>query len=302
MNGKDDGMRLERQIVVENRYSGSDWNYEKTTKYIFEEDSRAYEAGYFEHYRDDVYVKSVIELPVSYGCPSKCKFCASSAISDFCEMTADQMMELFSYIYEKNHLAKKAYVLLTLTGTGDLFYNFSNVKQFLLGLTDYKNLHVTLSSCLWNQAMLREIEELSQNLSIRNVQVTFVSDRQAVLSEMIPVYQSKPSNFSEVFEYIEGSEKSYYRINYILMQGINDSLEDWKSFVDKVSGVKDKIVVRISRLNETMATERNGLCPADMEIMEQFRQYAVNLGIRCYKFYAYKNDHMNCGQLITEKK
>ena len=301
LNGKDDGMRLERQIVVENNYSGSDWNHEKTTKYIFSENMKESEAGYFEHYNDGQYVKSVIELPVSYGCRSGCQFCASSAIREFCVLTESQMKELFIYIYEQNHLDEKTYVLLTLTGTGDLFYNFENVKAFLKSLKTYENLRITLSSCLWNRNMLREMEELSNEISIRNVQITFIGDRQEVLGRLIPVYKEKTSNFSEVLQYIGSSEKSYYRINYISIRDVNDSFEDRESFIKKIEKVKEKIILRISKLNETKATERNGLYPTSLESMEWFRNQASESGIRCYVFYSYKNDHMNCGQLITEK-
>lgn len=77
------GMRLKKKITVDNQYSGNGWNFEKTTKYIFEMDNIVLEAGYFEHYMDDEYVKSVVELPVSYGCPAHCGFCAASAIDRF---------------------------------------------------------------------------------------------------------------------------------------------------------------------------------------------------------------------------
>lgn len=39
-------MRLIEKMIVENGYSGSDWDFEKTTKYIFELDGKYLEAGY----------------------------------------------------------------------------------------------------------------------------------------------------------------------------------------------------------------------------------------------------------------
>ena len=38
-------MKLQRKITVENRYSANGWNFEKTTKYIFENGSYLLEAG-----------------------------------------------------------------------------------------------------------------------------------------------------------------------------------------------------------------------------------------------------------------
>lgn len=114
-------MKLINKICVDNYYSGSNWDFEKTTKYIFELDGRKMEAGYFEHYKDGSLVKVVLEMPQSYGCPSKCGFCATSGIEEFHVLTAAQLTELFKYLYEDNSLEDHQYVLLTMTGMGDLF-------------------------------------------------------------------------------------------------------------------------------------------------------------------------------------
>lgn len=294
-------MQLIKKIVVENRYSGNGWNFEKTTKYIFETDFFQLEAGYFEHYFEDKFVKAVIELPVSYGCPAHCRFCATSGIEKFKKLEPEEMRELLEFIWKEQKLDNREYVLLSVTGTGDLHFNFPNVLEFLLGLTIYENLHVTLSSCLWNENQLSVIEELSEKISIRNVQITCVGTNEQVLRQLIPVYEQRELNFKEVLSYIEASEKQYYRVNYILIRDKNDSIECMQKFRDMIVGVKEKVIVRITKLNETGATKRNDLYPTDLGKMEQFKALLTNAGIRSYLFYAYKNDHMNCGQLITEK-
>lgn len=293
-------MQLLQKIVVENRYAGNGWNFEKTTKYIFELDQMQLEVGYFEHYLDDVFIKSVVELPVSYGCPTHCKFCATSFIESFRRLESDQMKELLDYIWAEQRLGEREYVLLSVTGTGDIYFNFPNVKKFLEGLTGYNNLFVTLSSCLWGKRTLQEIEDLSEKIRIRNVQVTCISDDQNILERIIPIYSQRKSNFNEVLKYIKTSAKKYYRINYVMICGVNDSYEDFQRFRDKIEQVKDKIVVRIAKLNKTGASERNNLYSADIEKMKQFKELLQSSNIKGYLFYACKNDYMNCGQLITE--
>lgn len=294
-------MKLAKKILVENRYSGHGWNFEKTTKYIFQVDCMQLEAGYFEHYLDNKFVKAVIELPVSYGCPAHCKFCATSGLDAYQRLTAEQMQEILDYIWIEQQLSNRQFVLLSITGTGDLYYNFSNVKQFLRGLEKYSNLQVTLSSCLWTKEYLKEIEELSQVISVRNVQITFVSDSQTVQGNMIPVYSKKSVNIDEVLAYISLSSKTYYRINYIMIRNINDGDEDFQRFQSMLLGIREKIIVRIAKLNETAASRTNGLQPPEKERMECLEKMLLDSGVRAYLFYAYENDHMNCGQLITEQ-
>lgn len=288
---------------VRNKYSGSNWDNEITEKYVFQDinGEEKYEVGCFEHYQEEKYIKTVIELPVSYGCPSKCKFCASSMINSFKVLSAEQMMELFQYIYDKKELYKKEYILISITGSGDIFYNFENVEHFMSMLKKYKNVFITISSCLWNKKLLTKIEKSSENLSIRNIQITYVSDEKQKLEEVIPAYLNMESNIQEVIEYIESTNKTYYRINYIMIQGVNDSEESWQHFIQLFFDIKDKIVVRISKLNQTQSTIKNGLEAVDEKTMLQFKLKLEQSGIKSYLFYAYCNDCMNCGQLITER-
>lgn len=294
-------MKNLRKISVENTYSGSDWDFEKTTKYIFEIKNKEVEAGYFEHYKNGVLVKTVLELPQSYGCPTKCRFCASAAIEQFEAFDTTTLETIFVYLYEDNHLEEQKYVLLTMTGTGDIFFNYDNVEQFLLKLQKYKNLHVTLSSCLWNVELIKKVENLRRYIKIRNIQITYVTDDKAKLERIIPFYQKNDYYFKQLIEYIQESKTEYYRINYVMIKGVNDSAEEFYNFRNNIEKIKDKVVVRISKLNETGATRRNQLESTDIAVLEEFQRILQEENIKSYVFYAYKNDNMNCGQLITEK-
>lgn len=293
-------MKELKRVDVENFYSGSNWNFEKTTKYIFEIDGNKVEAGYFEHYRDGDFVKSVIELPQTFGCPAKCQFCASSTIENFAILDADILTQMFERLYDENGLAKVSYVLLTMTGIGDISFNFDNVKAFLISIQGYRNLHVTLSSCFWNTELLKKVDLFSDFINIKNIQITYVTDNKEKLEKLIPFYEGRAYYLDEVFRYIEMSDKEYYRINYIMIKDVNDSKEDFDSFCEIMEKVRSKVVVRISKLNETGTTKRTGLLPTDISTLEYFQSLLQEKNINSYIFYAHKNDNMNCGQLIAE--
>ncbi|MCM1414985.1 MAG: hypothetical protein NC430_03550 [bacterium] len=294
-------MKELQKLKVENRYAGSNWNFEKTTKYIYEINGNKIEAGYFEHYMDGSLIKTVIELPQSYGCPGKCKFCASSSIDSFLQLDENLLEEMFERIYCENGLDKSPYVLLTMTGIGDIFFNFDNVKKFLINIKEYRNLYVTLSSCFWNGELLKIISELNKYIRIKNIQITYVTSKEDELKKIIPFYQGHAFCFDEIIQQIKMSDKEYYRINYIMIKGINDSKKDFDSFRDIIGCVRDKVIVRIAKLNETGTTKRNGLVPTDISTLESFHKFLQQKNINSYVFYAYKNDNMNCGQLITEE-
>lgn len=294
-------MNLKNKITVENNYSGSNWNFEKTTKYLIEINGMDIEAGYFEHYKDKTLVKTVLELPQSYGCPTKCRFCASAAIEQFTPLDAECLEELFLYLYDLNNLSEKNYVLLTMTGIGDIYFNYENVESFLLKIKTFGNVYVTISSCLWNVEMLQKVDKLSQQIRIRNVQITYVTDEKEKLGKIVPFYQKHEYSFEKLLQYMMDSEAAYYRINYIMIKGVNDGMQDFYRFRDHIKGIAGKVVVRISKLNETGATRRNHLQSTDIATLRDFQSVLQETEIESYIFYAYKNDNMNCGQLITER-
>lgn len=148
---------------------------------------------------------------------------------------------------------------------------------------------------------MERVDHLSTQLTIRNVQFTFISDKPDVLSTIIPISQSSIFNVEEIINFIKNSDKKYYRINYVLIRNLNDSTENFHHLRDILFGIKEKVVVRISKLNETMATHRNSLYPAVPEKAEELSRILSDAEIRNYMFYSETNDNMNCGQLLTEK-
>ncbi len=87
-----------------------------------------------------------------------------------------------------------------------------------------------------------------------------------------------------------------------MIKDVNNSLEDFDNFKSNLIEIKDKIVVRISKLNETKTTKMNNLYPDEIEVMEQFKNILTEAKIKSYIFYSEKNDNLNCGQLISEQE
>lgn len=301
---KEIGIWLEKKHSTRNHYSSRDWNLELTEKFVFRDTHGRYEAGFFQHYRDKTFVKAVIELPVGFGCPAKCRYCASSHIDGFYPLSAEQMKFMFDYLYKLNDADKMGQVLLSITGMGDICFAQENVFAFLESLRGcgHEHLSLTLSSNFWTAKLLEKAVAIHEFLPIRYIQYTYVSDNPKIRNDLIGILGSMDDRdfLDEYISFVKSSKESFYRINYIVINGVNDSYEDVARFISLVDEIKDKLTVRISQLNETKATKKNNLAPADHtrlgEICEQMR----NSGLQSYVFYAEENDNMNCGQLVTE--
>lgn len=294
-------MKIEKIYCTSNEYSGHGWNYEKTKKYIVSTGGYIIEAGVFRQYLNECYVKTVVELPVTIGCKSGCLFCASSGMKFGKKLTEDDIFELFKLLCEHENLSDDR-VLVSFTGIGDFSFNHDNVINAILKISEvYPRVEITISSCFWTEKLLEQVERLADRVRIRKIQVTYVSGKPEIRSKLIPILkQNENWNIENVFDYIRNSEKCYYRINYVMIREMNDGTEEFQEFMNKIGDIKDKIIVRISRLNETGMSRASNLYPPEVEKMEKLKSVLNKQGAEAYLFFAVRNDNMNCGQLVCE--
>lgn len=300
-------MILLDKIVCENNYNGSDWSYEITNKYVFDLNSRYVEAGFFVHYKDktkEQVNKYVIELPSGFGCAMKCRFCASSTLQDSCDIISGiQLFGLFQYIFLDNRLddlnLMPRELLVTFTGIGDFFFSAKSIMDFIQLSKAYR-FSITISSCCWTKPLLIQAIEIDKYLhvNIRYLQMTYISNEKATVERLIPYYRNQSYDIDSLVDFIKKVEFRKFRINYLLIKDINDSVDSINNFIDVFSKVKHKIKVRIAKLNETPATVYNELAPVSNVQMESYQEKLNAMGFDSYCFYSHKNDNMNCGQLL----
>lgn len=301
---------LYNKYSTSNNYVGNDWNYEKTTKYIFatgnDRNGQEYiEAGYFIHYiKDGNHMKEkkhVIELPSSYGCPMKCSFCASSHIMNIHALQVEEIYEVFTYIFTHNQLKKKENILVSMMGIGDLYFTMNTVEKLMQKIhADYKNICFSVSSCYWTETMLKKIEFLKTFINFRTIQFTYITYNSKKAQSIIQYYKNITYDLDAIIQMFKQSNIDKLKVNYILIKEFNDSEEDFSAFISKFDEIKDKLVIRVSRINETKASIKNGITSVSIEQMLKFRDKLMAQGYQAYLFYSHKNDNMNCGQLITE--
>lgn len=77
-------------------------------------------------------------------------------------------------------------------------------------------------------------------------------------------------------------------------------MDDVDRFIRLVDGIKDKLMTRLSQLNETGTTRENQLVPCNRIQLEAINERMKSAGLQSYIFYSEHNDNMNCGQLVTE--
>ena len=295
---------LETYTSQDNRYSASNWEYEDTFKHIFSVKNGLLEAGYFVHYdKHKNIVDKTIELSSSIGCPFKCCYCASALIDGFHLIEKDEILDVLSIIFQIHSLSKDDNIHITFTGTGDFYWTHSRVIPIIEDINrEYSRCCFTISSCAWTKKLITEIENLNIADKIKNLQFTYLSDDSEIVSKLIPNH-SLDYDITKILQHIsESSLKDKFRINYLMIKDVNDSNQHFENFVNTFKQIKECIVVRISKLNETHCSQMNNLLPPSDEALSSFKEMCINNKFKAYIFSSEKNDNMNCGQLITENK
>ena len=298
-------MKVIKRYETWSRYQGSNWNYEHAIKYILQlRDNNMVEVGCFTHFNNKKIVKNVIELPSSLGCPMRCRFCASTSIPSIRTLSSDEELLIFNYIYQNEILHLHQPLVVSFTGIGDLFFTLDTVEKAILDIGNiHTDLQFTVSSCHWTDKMFKRIERLYEKKVFRAIQITYISFGKNILHKAIDYYKlhlTDTFSFDSTINFIKESPIPYYRINYLLLNGLNDSREDFLAFLSSVAPIKDKILVRISKLNITKASIANKISVSTLAKMKELKALLEENGVCAYLFYAVEDDGIGCGQLLTE--
>jgi adenine C2-methylase RlmN of 23S rRNA A2503 and tRNA A37 len=259
------------------------------------------EAGYYIHYFNNEIIDKTIELSTSYGCVFKCKYCASSKIDKFKIVSVDDNLKIIEKICEINHIDNNENLIIALTGTGDYRCTYKYANNLIVKAKQcYPNSKFIISSCAWNSSLIQQAQDINKDYFLF-LQLTYISYDREKVEKIIPCY---PCDFS-----IDGLAKligesslgEKFRINYLMINNINDTEADFDKFIAIISPIKGKILVRISKLNETSCSKNNGLYATHDNNLELLKSKCKQNGIEAYIFKAYQNDNMNCGQLVTDE-
>ena len=298
------GLKLHDIVLSTNQFSANGWSYEIAEKYIFSINGTLVEAGFYTHYADekmDRIIKRVIELPTSYGCPMKCAFCASSCISYISALSSEMLCLITDILIDAHEIANDNDILIALTGTGDAYYTLGLISEYITVISQkYNNLSFTVSSCYWTVEMLKKIEELTLRYKFRNIQSTFISTNDTVVKQLIPGLRHIDYNIFDFVSYIKDSEFRNWRINYLILKSVNDDDNSFNKFLEMIRTICDKVIVRISSLNETIASQKSGLKPSVLQRSKALQKILTINGVNSYLFYSEHVDNMNCGQLVLE--
>ncbi len=234
------------------------------------------------------------------GCSMSCAFCASGLLKKKRNLTVSEMV---GQILVVNSLLKEKGEKIThvvVMGTGEPFDNYDNVLDFIRIINDPKALeigarHITISTCGLIPGILRYADEGLQT----NLAISLHASNDELRNSLMPINKVYPlKELLKAIKYYQEHASRRVTFEYILLKGVNDSLDNAKELADLI----DNDLTYIVNLIPYNAVKEKNFKRSDDKTAHAFFSYLkkrhINVTIR--KEFG-KDIDAACGQLRAKE-
>jgi 23S rRNA (adenine2503-C2)-methyltransferase len=185
------------------------------------------------------------------GCTLNCTFCHTGTQKLVRNLTAEEI--LAQILIAKDALGEwpdkqearrpRKITNVVMMGMGEPLYNFDNVKQALLILSDNEGLtlskrRITLST----SGVVPMIERCGKEIGV-GLAISLHATTDAIRNQLVPINKKYP--IAELIEacrtYPGASNAKRITFEYVMLKGINDTITDAKKLVKLLGGIPSKI-------------------------------------------------------------
>ena len=158
------------------------------------------------------------------GCNMGCSFCESGRLKKVRDLTLD---ELITQIIEVENYEKIRIDSIVVMGIGEPFDNFENIKRFISVATNNKMIgigqrHITISTC----GLVPKIYEFADLETGVNLAISLHAPNNEIRDKIMKVNHAyKIEKIMEALDYYISKTNRRVTIEYIMLEGINDSDE-----------------------------------------------------------------------------
>ncbi len=246
------------------------------------------------------------------GCAMRCSFCATGASGFFRNLTSSEIwgQVLFWKAYIKEHkINGHAYRQagkisnVVYMGMGEPFNNLENVFESVRVLTDPQMLgigqrSVSISTC----GVVPGIERFAQEFPQVNLAISLHAPSDELRNQLMPVNQAYnlKALAQGLKDYFKKANRKVF-IEYILLDGVNDSLENANDLVSYLAGIGNRQLLHVNLIvfNQVQGSKLN---PSSRNQAERFKNFLIK-----NKFNATIRKSLGqdiegaCGQLAGQK-
>ncbi|MDC3024254.1 23S rRNA (adenine(2503)-C(2))-methyltransferase RlmN [Alphaproteobacteria bacterium] len=227
-------------LKVKQSYTSEDG----TKKWLFQlKDNRQIETVFIpEGKRGTVCVSSQV------GCSLSCSFCHTGTMKLERNLTLDEILgqimtvKFFLEDWGKK-TEEKVITNIVFMGMGEPLLNYNNVINSIKTLCDTEGLAISKRKItLSTSGIVNKIKEFQRDTDV-NLAISLHAAFDRIRDELVPVNKKWPisSLFKELEVYNSSEKKKRITFEYIMLDGINDTLNDAKELIKLISPLKSKV-------------------------------------------------------------
>ena len=269
-----ENFNLERPIIVKKQVS-----LDGTRKYLF----KTNKIGEFETVFIPEEDRGTVCLSSQIGCTLNCSFCHTGTQSLVRNLETFEIVgqvlaikdDLMDWDGKNKHNTKRTISNIVMMGMGEPLYNFDNVKDGIDIIMNNEGLaisrrRITLST----SGVLPNIHRVALEIGCL-LAISLHGTTDSVRDMLVPI--NKKWNIAELMlslkKYPKLSNSERITFEYVMLSGVNDSLEDAKRLVKLIQGIPSK--VNLIPFNPWPGSNYG---PSNPEIIEKFAAYLRKAG------------------------
>jgi 23S rRNA (adenine2503-C2)-methyltransferase len=290
-------LRMLHVYKREDRYFSKYYDQQVAYKYLFAlHEEHSIESAAYQHFRgvDRMPQDLSIDISSMIGCPMGCTFCESSLIPYKRCLTVDEMVAQVASLVEKHDRPRFPQIMCSFQGIGEpslVAEEVIEASERLLMLDD--RFDISIATIGANLKAFRAWRE--SNVPIHNLQISSSGITDEQLKRIIPNSPGVVKLVDEAQKCFGSSNFHKVKFNYILLDRFNDSERDVEQII---SFFRDTgIIVKISALNPTAASQRAGLCPGSLERAVEMCKELLDNNVDSFVYGSFNDTNVSCGQL-----
>ena len=269
-----ENFNLERPIIVKKQVS-----LDGTRKYLF----KTNKIGEFETVFIPEEDRGTVCLSSQIGCTLNCSFCHTGTQSLVRNLETFEIVgqvlaikdDLMDWDGKNKHNTKRTISNIVMMGMGEPLYNFDNVKDGIDIIMNNEGLaisrrRITLST----SGVLPNIHRVALEIGCL-LAISLHGTTDSIRDMLVPI--NKKWNIAELMlslkKYPKLSNSERITFEYVMLNGVNDSLEDAKRLVKLIQGIPSKV-----NLIPFNPWPGSNYCPSNPEIIEKFAAYLRKAG------------------------
>lgn len=292
------------KIVADIDFKSEYGNKEKIYRYLFSYDeNRIIECMAIVHLLDETPADLSVEISNMYNCVVGCRFCASGSLPEkkLFLLAEDYLMQVDKSLQESSINYKDfPKFSVAFTGIGEPSLVKEEIARGIMLIKEkYPNVEAIIATTGFDNTCFEYWDKL--NLPIKYFQLPYYScekDKIMYIIQNAPKNYDLRKNIEEALRYKKHHENCRVKVNFVVMEGINDSEEDIDKMIRYLEKYKDDILIKVSYLNYTEKCKENNLHSPSQKEMNNIISKLQSAGFNCYLFGTENNTELGCGQLV----